>query len=288
MWKADDIKAKFTRHNPSFIGGNFECFLYRKFSVDVPNTDLSVVWVPNGGDWKDLTDYFPLQRFANAPARLTYKKQDGTCISSKLMMEVGDVTTLAAKFYGATYNLRFETFEGLCIAPLITETRGPLIGGFHLGGMNGETRGCSGLLLKSEFDSAFSTLRDVPGVILAKSSGTIPKEQYDVQYFESTDVHPKSPINYLPHGTNCKYYGQVKGRASYHSDVETTVISEHVEDVCGVPQKWGVPTFVKGGLGKHLYNVRPSLHVESKDHCWNCLRTIMSKNFLGHWIKFQV
>lgn len=246
MWKADDIKAKFTRHDPAFLGGNFECFLYRKYSVDVPNTDLSVVWVPNGGDWKDLTDYFPLQRFASAPARLTYKKQDGTCISSKLMMEVGDITTHAAKFYGAEYNLGFDTFEGLCIAPLITETSGPLIGGFHLGGRTGETRGCSGLLLKSEFDSAFSMLRDVPGVILAKSSGTIQKKLYGVQYFESIDVHSKSPINYLPHGTNCKYYGQVKGRASYHSDVETTVISEHVEDVCGVPQKWGGPSFRKG------------------------------------------
>jgi len=264
MWKADDIKAKFTRHDPSLIGGNFECFLYRKFSVDIPNTDLSVVWVPNGGDWKDLTDYFPLQRFASVPARLTFKKQDGSCIGSKLMMDVGEVVTYAAEFFGAKYNLKFETFEGLCIAPLITETRGPLIGGFHLGGKNGETRGCSGLLLKSEFDSAFEMLRKVPGVVLSKSSGTVPKELYDVQFFENTDVHPKSPINFLPEGTNCKYYGQVKGRASYYSDVETTVISEHVEDVCGVPQKWGGPKFRKGWpwQASLQYSTKPSCGIE--------------------------
>lgn len=264
MWKADDIKAKFTRHDPSLIGGNFECFLYRKFSIDIPNTDLSVVWVPNGGDWKDLTDYFPLQRFASVPARLTYKKQDGTCVGSKLMMDVGEVVTFAAEFFGAKYNLKFETFEGLCIAPLITETRGPLIGGFHLGGKNGETRGCSGLLLKSEFDSAFEMLRQVPGVVLSKSSGTVPKELYDVQFFENADVHPKSPINFLPEGTNCKYYGQVKGRASYYSDVETTVISEHVEDVCGVPQKWGGPKFRKGWpwQASLQYSTKPSCGIE--------------------------
>jgi hypothetical protein len=264
MWKADDIKATFVRHDPSKIGGNFECFLYRKNSVDIPNSDLSVVWVPNGGDWKDLTAYFPLARFASVPARLTFKKSDGTCVGSKLFMEVDDVMTHAANFFGAKYNLKFETFEGLCIAPLITETKGPLIGGFHLGGKNGETRGCSGLLLKSEFDTAFERLRTLAGVVLSKSSGEIPKELYDVQFYENADVHPKSPINYLPEGTNCKYYGQVKGRASYYSDVEETVISSHVEDVCGVPQKWGGPKFRKGWpwQASLQYSTKPSCGIE--------------------------
>ena len=261
MWKTDDIKAKFTRHDPSSIGGNFECFLYRRYSVDIPKTDLSVVWVPNGGDWKDLTDYFPLERFANVPARLTYKQRDGACVGSKLMMEVGNVVTYAAEFFGAKYNLRFETFEGLCMAPLITETKGPLIGGFHLGGKNGQTRGCSGLMLQREFDDAFEKLRCVPGVLLSKSSGVIPKELYDIQFFENDEIHPKSPINFLPEGANCKYYGQVKGRASYYSDVVPTVISQHVEDVCGVPQKWGGPKFRKG------YPWQASLQFSAKPSC---------------------
>jgi hypothetical protein len=261
MWKTDDIKAKFTRHDPSLIGGNFECFLYRKYSIDVPDTDLSIVWVPNGGAWKDLTDYFPRERFGNVPARLTFKQQDGSCIGSKLMMDVDVITTLAAEFFGAKYDLKFETFEGLCIAPLITETKGPLIGGFHLGGKNGQTRGCSGLLLKNEFDIAFEKLRQVPGIVASKSSGTMPKELYDVQFFENTDVHPKSPINFLPEGTNCKYYGQVKGRASYHSEVGPTIISEHVEDVCGVPQKWGGPKFRQG------YPWQASLQHSTKPSC---------------------
>lgn len=283
MWKADDIKAKFTRHDPSVIGGNFECYLYRKHSIDIPNTDLSVVWVPNGGDWKDLTDYLPLQRFANVPARLTYKQRDGTCVGSKLMMEVGEVVTFAAEFFGSKYNLQFETFEGLCIAPLITETKGPLIGGFHLGGKNGETRGCSGLLLKEEFTNAFEKLKSVSGVVLSKSSGTIPKELYDVQFFEGTDVHPRSPINFLPEGTNCKYYGQVKGRASYYSEVEPTVISEHVADVCGVPQKWGGPKFRKGWpwQASLQHSTKPSCGIEgsllelaAEDYYQGLLRTL--------------
>jgi hypothetical protein len=238
--------------------------LYRKFSADIPGTDLSIVWVPNGGDWKDLTDYFPLQRFASVPARLTYKQKDGSCVGSKLMMDVGEVVTFAAEFFGAKYNLGFETFEGLCIAPLITETRGPLIGGFHLGGKSGETRGCSGLLLKCEFDKAFVELSSRPGVVLSKSSGSIPKELYDIQFYENDTIHPKSPVNYLPEGTNCKYYGQVKGRATYHSVVEPTIISDLVEEVCGVPQKWGGPKFRQGWpwQASLQYSTKPSCGIE--------------------------
>lgn len=243
MWLADDIKAKFTRHSPNLIGGNFECYLYKKNSVHIPNTDLSLVWIPNGGDWKDLTDYFPTDRFANVPGRLVYKKSDGEKVRSKLLMECGDVDTYAASFFGAKYNLSFETFEGLCMAPIVTETKGPLIGGFHLGGKTGETRGCSGLLTLSQFEKAFEELRSKPNIVLSKSSGTIPKKLYDVQFFENTEVHPKSPINFLPAGTNCKYYGQVLGRSTYKSEVKETIISKHIADVCGVPQKWGGPRF---------------------------------------------
>lgn len=264
MWKADDVKAKFTRHDPSLIGGNFECYLYRKASIDIPNTDLSIVWVPNGGDWKDLTDYFPTAKFADVPARLTYKRNDGSCIGSKLKMCVGEVVTFAAQFFGAKYDLTFPTFDGLCMAPVITETKGPLIGGFHLGGKTGQTRGCSGLLLKHEFDVAFDALRRSPGVVVAKSAGTIPKELYDVQFYQNDEVHPKSPINFLPEGTNCKYYGQVTGRASYHSEVEPSVISSLVTEVCGIPQKWGPPKFRTGypWQASLQYSAKPSCGVE--------------------------
>lgn len=264
MWTADDMKATFTRHDPTLIGGNFECFLYRKNSVDIPDTDLSLVWVPNGGDWKDLTDYLPLERFADVPARLTFKQKDGTCISSKLLMNVGPVVTYAAKFFGAKYDMKFNSFTGLCMAPLITETKGPIIGGFHLGGKTGKARGACGLLLKEEFDKAFKELSAASGVVTAKSSGTIPTEIYDVQFFQGTDVHPRSPINYLPHGTNCKYYGQVKGRASYYSDVEPTVISEHVKDVCGVHPLWAGPKFRSGWpwQASLQHSTKPSCGIE--------------------------
>jgi hypothetical protein len=264
MWLADDVKAKFTRHDPALIGGNFSCYLYKKWSIRIPQTDLSLVWVPNGGDWKDLTQYLPLDKFAGVPARLVYKQDNGQTKVSKLYMNPEEVQTDAAAFFGAKYSLQFPTFEGLCMAPLVTETKGPLIGGFHLGGHNGTVKGCSGFLSLDALNAAYSQLERVEGVLLSKSAGTMPKKLYDKQFFESTEVHPKSPVNFLPEGTNCKYYGQCTGRATYHSDVEESIISGLVADICGVPQQWGGPKFKKGypWQASLAYSTKPSIGVE--------------------------
>lgn len=269
MWLVDDLKCKFTRHDPEKIGGNFEAWLCRKQSYRIPKTDLSVVWVPNGGDWKDLTRYLPEKAFAAVPARLIYKKESGEILKlssgiPKLRMEPKNVLTKACSFFGSEYKLGFNTFEGLCMATIVTETRGPLIGGFHLGGVNGHVNGCSGLLTSVQFEGAMQKLRELEGVVLSKSEGEIPQKLYDIQFYQGADVHPRSAVNFLEKGCNCKYYGQVIGRSTYHTSVEPTVISSHVEDVTGVPQKWGGPQFRKGYpfQASLVYSTKPSCGLE--------------------------
>ena len=60
-WK--DKLCVVVRNDVGTVGGNFKCFLSYQHSAQIPNTDLSVVWVPNGGSWKDLTKYFPQQHY---------------------------------------------------------------------------------------------------------------------------------------------------------------------------------------------------------------------------------
>lgn len=269
MWLADDIKVSITRHDPNTIGGNFETWLYKGHSYQVPNTDLSFVWVPNGGDWKDLTAYFPTNKFASAPARFIYKKENGQQLlvggkTPRLKMNPGYVNTRACGFSGATYNLPFESFEGLCMGALVTETKGPLIGGFHLGGINGRVEGCCGLLTQSQCYEALTSLSKMTGVVLSKSEGTVPKKLYDMQFYQGPEVHSKSAINWLPKGAYCKYYGQCTGRSTYHSEVEETVISKIVDEVTGVPQKWGPPKFRVGWpfQASLQYSTKPSQGIE--------------------------
>ena len=266
MWVRDEMKANFLRHDTSSIGGNFECFISRKHSVDVSNKDFSLVWVPNGGDWKDLSEYLPLSQIEHdVPARMVYKQKDGQCITRRFLAKFdGEILTRAASFPGARYTLPFNSFVGLCMATIISETKGPVIHGFHLGGRNGQPEGCCGILLKSELDTAFADLKKIPGLLVSKSSGTMPTTLYDVQFFQGNDVHPKSPINFLPDGTNCKYYGQVIGRSTYYSEVVTTPISAHVAEVCGVPQQWGKPKFRSNWpwQASLQHSARPSCGIE--------------------------
>lgn len=269
MWLADDIKVSVTRHDPNNIGGNFDTWIHKGHSHQIPGTDLSMVWVPNGGDWKDLTSYLPTDKFASVPARFVYKKENGEQLlvngkTPQLRMNPGPVSTKACSFFGATYNLPFNSFEGLCMGALVTETKGPLIGGFHLGGINGHVDGCSGLLTFAQCREALEALAKKPGVVLSKSEGTIPTKLYDIQFFQGPEVHPKSAINWLPKGAYCKYYGQCIGRATYHSEVEDTIISGDVEDVTGVPQKWGPPKFRTGWpfQASLQYSTKPSQGIE--------------------------
>jgi hypothetical protein len=269
MWIAEDMKCKFIRHDPTKIGGNFEAYINRTQSVRIPGTDMCLVWVPNGGDWKDLSRYLPLTRFTSAPARFIFKAEEGEIVKQngkppRVKMVCGPVSSAAGDYYGAEYALPFKSFPGLCMAPLVTETRGPTIGGFHLAGRNGRPFGASGLLLKGQFDDALNELRECPGVVLAKSSGVIPTQLYGVQFYQGDDVHPKSAVNFLEHGSNIKYYGQVTGRATYHSEVETSVISKEVEEVMGVPQKWGPPKFRTGYpfQASLVYSAKPSCGIE--------------------------
>jgi len=269
VWLANDMKATFTRHEPNKIGGNFEAWICKEQSYRIPGTDFRMVWVPNGGDWKDLTEYLPKDKFASVPARFVYKNEKGKQLlvkgkTPRLKMETGPARTKAGNFFGASYDLPFNSFTGLCMAALVTETKGPLIGGFHLGGMTGDIEGCCGLLTQSQCQDALECLAKRPSVVLSKSEGEIPTKLYDIQFYEGAEVHPKSAINFLPVGANCKYYGQCTGRATYHSEVEDTVISSDVEDVTGVPQKWGPPKFRVGWpfQASLQYSTKPSLGIE--------------------------
>jgi hypothetical protein len=266
MWLKDTLKVKFMRHSEKTVGGNFTCVISKEHSYHIPETDLSVVWVPNGGDWKDLTCYFPKERFGDCPFKMIYRDETGSVKEWQSRMYPKQVRSVAAKFFGAQYDLPVATFFGLCMAPLVTETKGTCIGGFHLGGYTNTQRGISGYCSVQQLEDALTALAGKPGVVLGKSAGTLPKKQYGIEYYEGSQIHPKSPLHFLPLGANCKAYGSVKGRAKYHSEVVETPISKVVEKYCGVANKWCGPKFNTGWpwQASLQFSSKPSCGVEGK------------------------
>jgi hypothetical protein len=62
-----------------------------------------------------------------------------------------------------------------------------------------------------------------------------------VQVLKKDKLHPKSPLNYLPHNSQIEYFGSCPGRSVTKTDVKVTPISEHIVDVCGVPNIYQGP-----------------------------------------------
>ena len=243
IWRADEITAVFSRKGNKVIGGFFRALLSKSFTYFIPNSDLCLTWVPNGGSWRDLTDYLPIGNLRAAPCSMVYKGEDGTIATAHAMATPGIVITHHTTYSGLKYMLTKNTFQGLCMAPLISQTKAPTIFGFHLAGKADTQRGAAGILSRPQLKEALAELASKPGVLLTKNLGTMPTERYDVQFFESPEIHHKSPVRFLPPGANIEMYGSVKGRATYHSEVVPTPISPIVERICGVPSKWGKPQF---------------------------------------------
>lgn len=246
IWKDDELKVKFVRHSPNKIGGNFDAFLSKASAVMFDDSDLCLVWVPNSGDHRNLFDYFPTGQVSLCPASLLFRKNDGEIEMFKMLMRPGNISTEAGDFVGHNYILNKPTFKGLCMAVAVTETKGPTIGGFHLGGVTGRGEGASGCVTRAQLDLYLTRLRRCEAVLLSKNSGSLPTSKYDIQYFQDNKIHPRSPINFLTPGANLKYYGQVVGRSTYYSTVVKTPITDAVAEYCGVPNRWGKPKFRTG------------------------------------------
>lgn len=267
----EKLKVTFIKYDVTQNGATFCANISGKEMILIPNTDLCVVHVPAGGSWPNLVKFFPLKPLPTFPGRLLYKSECGKLTTSDIYARSKKIRTTAATFNGHEYTLDYPTFKGLCGAVIVANTRYPTIGGIHLGGYTGQNIGCSGVLLQKEVTSAVDKLFSLPHILEPMDNGTIPCQKYDVAFFESTDIHEKSPVNFLPVGNGVQYFGQVSGRASYtKSEVVPTLISPIVERVTGVPNQWGPPRFHRWRPWREslAHAARPSPGVDSVNLNW--------------------
>lgn len=251
VWTSDDMLCEFTRHDRNSVGGNFKSYVSRKHSVDIPGADASLVWIPNGGSWRDLRDYFPqAMPMGNVACEMIWKDDQGAVKTSPTLMRAGQAFNGFMTFPGGYYTLQYNTRNGMCMSPLVSETKSPYFAAFHLGGIDGTPKGCGGTILRSQIDKAVAEISQLPSVLVAASAGTMETEKYGVQFMTSNEIHEKSPLHKLPivdgKCPNMEIYGSCIGRVTYFSDVVKSHISDCVEKVCGVANKWGPPKFRKG------------------------------------------
>lgn len=266
IWKMDEIQATVEMSEKRISHG---MRFSKTHSVPIPGHDLTLVYVPGAGDWKDLTDYLPVSELRRAPGHFQYKHFENgkmRMLESDVMLNFGQVANTSKSFYGAKYDLSFNTFVGLCMGVITLESANSYIAGFHLGGLSKTPKGIAGTVLRSEYDRARWELEQIPGVTLAASRGTMKTELYGVQFFEGSAIHPKSPVHKLDADAQLEVYGSCKGRSTMKSEVVRTPICEIVEDVCGVECSYGQPKFYLGDAFEQSLKVssKPSAGVEAK------------------------
>ncbi len=245
----DDFSVRCWRRNPKVTGGNFRDMIARAYTYEIPKTDFVICWTPSAGSMCDLRKFLPTAAVSDSEAIFILKDKDGTSKFTKTFYNHSPtgIDHLSMKFIpGGTYKLPFDTAYGMCMSPLVSGGRGTTILGFHLCG-EGRTGGC-GYLTLDQVEQGLKHLAEIPGVVRTANQGTMPKEQFGTKLVEEGEVHRKSATRFLTEGCSIEVYGPTSGRATPHSSVIPTMISDIVTEVTGVPQKWGPPKMKGEGV----------------------------------------
>lgn len=255
------VRKDVTTNNSSF-----PCYISKHTSVAIPDTDLSLTYIPSGGTWKDLTMYFPERHMdRNAGVRICTRLKNGEAQQHRSFGRRSDERLKSCSASGFAYSV--PCYVGMCGAPVISQTKAPMIVGAHVAGLAARNYGFAPSICQSDLAYALEVLSEKPGVFLAHSTGVLPKVVFGKQMLESHSIHAKSPLRKLEvkeHPPRFKAYGSCGGRATYYSKVRTSKISKHVTQVCGVPLKWGKPKFHTGDpwLASLEHSTNPSAGVE--------------------------
>jgi hypothetical protein len=243
MWREKTHFIEFVLGREGYFSHSYKGYVSQEMTYVIPNTDFCIAYVPFVGSMKDLSRFFLKETpKVSVPAHMLHRSKIGEFSTNKAILAPAyNIRVQDTTFDGFKYRLGVETFNGLCMATWVTETKTPYIAGFHLGGKG--CNGAAGYFLSHYIELAEKHLADIPGVLLAKSEGNMKTVLYEKQFYQGPKVHDKSPVKFLKDDATFKFYGSVEGRATYNSEVVRTPISKTVEKVCGVPCKWGRPKF---------------------------------------------
>ena len=266
-----ELSVRITRSAHANTGSFFSAYFSEAYSYHIPDTDFVLVWVPNSGSYADITKYLPVDGVKSGICSMVFRNKDGQRVDANAHINVGMTGHSQCHFLGATYHLSIPTFKGLCMATFVTRSLAKVIAGFHLGGREGSTEGALGTVNQQQIQDAITSLGQRDGIVLPHSEGTMSTEAYGIQFVTSPEVSKKCPTRFLEEGTNMKVFGSALGNVTPHSSVVPTTISQHVADVCGIPQQWGPPKFRptwKPWQESLKYSSKPSMGIEGELLSW--------------------
>ena len=248
VWENDEtLVVDFIGKNRNCIGSKKKVMLSKAASSRIPNQDLCLCDAPGIGIHSPMYEFFfdaevDKSKLTDTPAQMVYRNADGDIQLYQAHLKRDTVHTSKGNFDGYGYVMDTDTFEGMCMGTWVSFSKTPSIVGFHLAG-KGKIGG-AGIVSVQQIKVAMAKIHRLPGVIETVTRGSLLTNQYGKEFFISPEISPKSPLNFLTADTNIETYGSVTGYTKHvTSRAMPTLISEEVEAVCEVEQKWGKPRF---------------------------------------------
>jgi hypothetical protein len=237
----DSVDVTFSRNSPDSVGGRFRALLELENSYVIPDTDLVLCYCPNGGTFKDVSKYLPPSNIGDSTFIMLYRNREGELFEHGGSYKAGVVNNSLCDFDGGMYkHLSINTFGGLCGSVIVSMDRNPYIAGVHLGGISGKPEGCFGTLYQSSVREAVSFLEKRSSNLFTKD-GEFKPQVLGIKLLNVGEAHAKSPMRFMPEGTEFQFHGLAPGRTSTKSLVRVLPTSEHVMDVCDNPNVYGPP-----------------------------------------------
>lgn len=282
-----DMKVLVTKGNPSELNSTFKGYVSVAAMTPIPGKDLCIVNIPSGGPMADITHLFPESTNVSGSAHLLYRHPDGSLADD--VVRANWIRNSEAGGAGYHYHAPYNTFTGMCGALLVSAFAKSSIIGIHLRGIPNTPSAKALTLTLGELKSAMKKCNEWLGTMPSHVNGTFPTSRYEQQVVTTQEIHPNSPLNYLPLGSNVEYLGQNPGRVTHtKSEVVKTPISDLVEEETGVPNKHGPPQFHRWKMWQASleHSANPGMGVEPTlidravvDYCGGLTEALSSDTF---------
>lgn len=237
----EDMTFTFTRSSKT--GGTWKVQHVNRndlFEVDT-SLDLVAMFVPNCPDVRDITSSFVRTPVTGRTlAHMLVRDSDGVMNTYDLTWKAETVgTTFKSNLSGGSY-VTPGARNGSCCGLIVSNDKQPAIIGLHIGGNEYIQRGISMTLTSTMLERLYSQMERTE--VLSAHGSEMPDEIMGKKVLESTEVHTKcTRIKTLESDRAVDVYGSTKLRAHSKSCVKQSILSEHVEEICGVPNRWGPP-----------------------------------------------
>lgn len=217
--------------------GNYANIMLDPASTVKVSGDLSLLYLPELGDQKDLTGFLPLDEVENdknVECKMVYHDGSNVKVSETFLATYGRViTTKGGWFKGLNYSFPVNTFNGLCMGTLIGLGKRQHIVGFHLAGR--ARRGGAGILTAGAYTSAKKKLMARPSILLSHSSTPFDTKIQDVDVGPLQAPNEKCVTRKLGLDSKIKIIGAHNQPSSTpKSKVVTSLISGAVTKIMGI------------------------------------------------------